>query len=315
MPPPVPPDTLASSQEHGATFQPEQEVALSESARDVTYTTSTGFALSEISSLDRHFAIARPEYEAQLRAVGIQPGWRVLDAACGGGSFLPWLTELVGPGGQITALDLTPENVAIVDQRVANWSLPCPVEVRQGNILALPYPDDAFDAVWFANTAQYLTDNELLSTLVEFRRVVRPGGLVAVKDSIGGVTFHPIPQQFIERMQLAVIESDSAEGQAWDRLFYRTPLLRRWLERAGFAEVWQRFTLIERWAPFEPLEREYALDGMVFMANMAAQHKLSAEDQAMWAELSDPTSAVNPANHPESYFSEGNYLAVGRVPQ
>jgi hypothetical protein len=24
-------------------------------------------------------------------------------------------------------------------------------------VLALPYPDDAFDAVWFADTSQYLT--------------------------------------------------------------------------------------------------------------------------------------------------------------
>ncbi len=73
-------------------------------------------ALSETGWLDTHFEACRPEYEAQLRAVGIQPGWRVLDAASGAGSFLPWLADIVGPGGQLAALDLTPENVTTVEQ-------------------------------------------------------------------------------------------------------------------------------------------------------------------------------------------------------
>ena len=89
-----------------------------------------------------------------MRAVGIEPGWRVLDAACGSGSFLPWLAELVGPRGSLAALDLAPDNVALVERRVAGVVLPCPVEARVGTVLALPYPDAAFDAAWFANTTQ-----------------------------------------------------------------------------------------------------------------------------------------------------------------
>jgi len=81
---------------------------------DAPHTTSTGVANSAADWLDDHFEYARPEYEAQLCAVGIQPGWRVLDAACGAGSFLPWIADLVGPSGNIAALDLTPENVAVV---------------------------------------------------------------------------------------------------------------------------------------------------------------------------------------------------------
>src|SRR4051812_16808530 len=98
--------------------------------RDVSHTTSTGFDSSEVGWLDDHFAMARPEYEAQLRAVGIQPGWRVLDAGSGGGGYLPWLADLVGPTGAIVALDLTPENVAALERRVAALALPCPVTAR-----------------------------------------------------------------------------------------------------------------------------------------------------------------------------------------
>ncbi|CAA9556724.1 MAG: hypothetical protein AVDCRST_MAG18-735 [uncultured Thermomicrobiales bacterium] len=62
------------------------------------------------------------------------------------------------------------------------------MEAQVGRVLALPYPDASFDAVWFANTSQYLTDDELMTALAEFRRVVRPGGLVAVKEHAGALT-------------------------------------------------------------------------------------------------------------------------------
>lgn len=62
--------------------------------------TSTGHALSAAAWLDAHYLAAQPEYEAMLRSAGFQRGWRVLDAGCGGGSYLPLLAEMVGPHGQ-----------------------------------------------------------------------------------------------------------------------------------------------------------------------------------------------------------------------
>lgn len=141
---------------------------------------STGQLMTGVAWLDVHFEACRPEYEAMLRSVGLRPGWRVLDAGSGSGGYLPLIAEAVGPDGAISALDLAPDNVAIVGRRVAEWGLVTPIEARVGSVLALPYADDAFDAVWFAATSQYLTDDELAMALAEFRRVVRPGGLVAI---------------------------------------------------------------------------------------------------------------------------------------
>src|SRR3954466_13419170 len=137
------------------------------------HASSTGQAWTGSGWLALHFEVSRPAYEAQLRAVGLQPGWHVLDAACGSGSFLPWLAELVGPDGRLAALDLAPDNVATTEGRLAGWRLRCPVAARVGTVLALPYPGASFDAVWCANAAQYLTNDELALALAEFRRVVR----------------------------------------------------------------------------------------------------------------------------------------------
>ena len=86
-----------------------------------------------------------------IRSVGIKSGWGVLDAGCGGGSFLPLLAELVGSSGHISAYDLAPENIEMVDSLVENRQFPCAIETRIGNLTSLPYEDNRFDAIWCAN--------------------------------------------------------------------------------------------------------------------------------------------------------------------
>ncbi len=52
---------------------------------------------------DAYFRMCAGQYRQALHEVGILPGWRVLDAGCGGGLFSPWIARLVGrlglPGG------------------------------------------------------------------------------------------------------------------------------------------------------------------------------------------------------------------------
>ncbi len=120
-----------------------------------------------------HFTWMRPEYESMLRWVGIQPGWRVLDAACGPGSFVPLLCELVGSNGRVDAIDLAPENIATVEERRQKEKWQTPVHARVGTILELPYENGVFDAAWCANTTQYLTDEQLRTVFRELDRVVQ----------------------------------------------------------------------------------------------------------------------------------------------
>ena len=90
------------------------------------YATATWHPLSGVSWLDGHFERSRAVYEAMARAVGLQPGWRVLDAGSGAGSFLPLLADLVGPSGSLTALDLDAANLATAEQRLTAAPVPCP---------------------------------------------------------------------------------------------------------------------------------------------------------------------------------------------
>ena len=60
---------------------------------------------------------------------GFEPGWHVLDAGCGAGSFLPLIAEEIGPNGKLTAIDLAPENVETTRKRIAGLEA---VERRRG---------------------------------------------------------------------------------------------------------------------------------------------------------------------------------------
>ncbi len=276
------------------------------------YTSSEGLALSNVRWLDTHFEACRPEYEDMLRAVGIRRGWRVLDAGCGGGTHLPLLAGLVGEKGRVDAVDLAAENVDAVGGHPDLQDTPCPVSVRVGSLMALPYSDDNFDAVWCANTTQYFDDEGLLAALAELRRVARPGGTVAVKDvDVQMARFYPADSLLVVRLS-EVSLLDRTDAQA--RGSVRGRELRRWLERAGLEGVWQRTTLIERWAPLKPAEREFFGSWMAYLARIAEERRVPEEDLAAWRALRDPEAPDHLVNHPEFYACEGQVIAVGRVP-
>jgi len=256
---------------------------------------ATGQTGTGAGYLGAHYAAFRPEYEAMLRAVGIRPGWRVLDAGCGGGDFLPLLAELVGPRGAIVAVHLAEDNVAIARQRVTDRAFPCPVDVRVGSITALDFPDAAFDAVWCANTLMYLTAEETATALTEFRRVTRPGGLVANKEIEAGLhLLAPAPPFLLARL--------------WARR------LRALQRRAGLEATWQRTTLIERWSPLEPSAHAFLGQTLGAFARWEDGPDVSADAQATWQRLRDADAPDYLLDDPDFYYCEAASVAVGRVP-
>lgn len=276
--------------------------------------TSTGQALSEAGWLDAHFEACRPEYEEMLRFVGVPRGARALDAGCGSGGYLPLLSEIVGDAGKVHALDLAPENVGLVEERRASGELPRLEEARVGSLTELPYGDDSFDALWCANTTQYLAGAAFETALAEFRRVVRPGGIVAVKDvDVALARLYPADPFLVSHLCEASLRADPEDAQA--RGSIRGRELRRWLERSGLSEVCQRTFMIERWAPLRPVERRFFGDWFSHLAELAEERGVPEEDLAAWRSLRDPDAPDYLLDRPDFYACEGQVVAVGRVPE
>lgn len=95
-----------------------------------------------------------PYRDGAVAALGLRPGERVLDLACGTGLNFEHLEDAVGPGGQIVGLDYTPAMLAQVRQRVArygwrNVALHLADAARQpfAALEGTPFADVAFDGV------------------------------------------------------------------------------------------------------------------------------------------------------------------------
>ncbi len=271
---------------------------------------STGLVGTEAGFLDAHFEACRPEYEAMIRSVGLQFGGRVLDAACGAGGFLPLISSLVGSSGSVSAFDLAPDTVNVVRQRIVSGEFHSPVDVRVASLLDIPFGDKEFDAVWCANSLEYLNDGELPRALAEFERVLRPGGLLAMKDADGGLfLFSPGDPTLLPRAWAAA----SGISQNF-RGCLRTRSMKRWFEGAGLTDVWQRATLSEMWAPLQPVQRQYIAGQLSQIGALAERAGVPSEDLKFWRSQRDPDSPDALVNHPDLFWCEGAFVTVGLRP-
>lgn len=106
-------------------------------------------------------------------AAALRPGDSALDVATGTGKVAADLLRRVAPGGRVVGVDLSGGMIGIARRRfVGQPGLTFVV----GDALALPLPDESFDAATIAFGMRNLPDYR--AGFAELRRVVRPGGRV-----------------------------------------------------------------------------------------------------------------------------------------
>ncbi|MGF1528534.1 MAG: methyltransferase domain-containing protein [Candidatus Competibacterales bacterium] len=105
-------------------------------------------------------------------AAGIGDGQDVLDVACGTGMLTRVLAKRVGPAGTVSGVDINPGMLAVAE-RISPG-----ITWHEANAEALPYEDESFDAV----LCQFglMLFPAPVAALQEMRRVLRPGGCLAV---------------------------------------------------------------------------------------------------------------------------------------
>ena len=116
---------------------------------------------------------------------------RVLDVACGTGeSTLAWHRRF--PEAHITALDVSPYMLVVAEGKTRSIPL---IDVRCANAETLPFEDGMFDVVTASLLFHELPAAVSPRVLSEMRRVVRPGGYLAVVEpyTVGGPLLKPIP--------------------------------------------------------------------------------------------------------------------------
>ncbi|CAL5866726.1 uncharacterized protein PFLUO_LOCUS936 [Penicillium psychrofluorescens] len=155
----------------------------------------------------------------------LKPNMRILDVGCGPGTISTDLAKYV-PDGEVVGVEYVHDPLEGARQFAADAGV-TNISFQVGDIHALKFPDDSFDVVHAHQVLQHIADP--VQALREMRRVVKPGGIVAARDS---ATFDWYPEN---------------EGiVAWNHLIERTQrarggnphpgnMIHVWAAKAGFA--------------------------------------------------------------------------------
>ena len=121
------------------------------------------------------------EQERFGRDLALAPGTRLLDVACGSGGPALFLAETFGV--HVTGIDISAAGIAAANAAAAERGLSGAAEFTTVDATGpLPFADESFDAVQCIDAINHLRDRPAVP--LEWRRVLRPGGLLLYTDPI-----------------------------------------------------------------------------------------------------------------------------------
>ncbi len=103
----------------------------------------------------------------------LPPGrtYDLLDAGCGTGGTTIFLQRF----GVVTGVDFSPDALSLAQTRGLN-------RLVRGSVSQLPFADQSFDAVTCFDVLYHRGVADVVAGLTEFRRVLRPGGVVLLRE-------------------------------------------------------------------------------------------------------------------------------------
>lgn len=162
---------------------------------------------------------------AHLRA-----GMDLLDVGCGPASITADLAERVAPG-RVVGLDAAAGALEAARATLRERGLSEQVELTCGDIMALPFEDASFDVVHAHQVLQHVA--EPVAALREMHRAVRPGGIVAARDSVySAKAWYPQPPALERwrRVYMATARANGGEPDAGSHLL-------SWFRAAGLGDA------------------------------------------------------------------------------
>ena len=164
---------------------------------------------------------------AAAAAADVAAGDRVLDCCTGTGDLAVELAHRTGPTGRVVALDFAEDMLDRARPKVADL----PVDLVQGDALALPFADDEFAAATAAFGVRNFSD--LDQGLRELARVVRPGGRVVILEITTPKRLRPLILTWFERVvpRLGRLVGKDASAYA-----YLPASVRRFPDPTGLAD-------------------------------------------------------------------------------
>ena len=160
----------------------------------------------------------------------IRPRMRILEVACGTGIVTRQLLDRLPPDGRLVATDLSEPMLAYARQKFTGVD---GIEWRQADGLALPFPDESFDAFVCQFGLMFMPDKT--AALREAQRVLAPGGelLFNTWDKLENNEFTHIAHT----TEMTFFETDPPKFYEIPFGLHDAALLRSLMGDAGFTNV------------------------------------------------------------------------------
>jgi ubiquinone/menaquinone biosynthesis C-methylase UbiE len=145
-----------------------------------------------------------------IAAFGLSRGDTVLEIGSGPGYFSPHALNAIGATGRLICLDLQPEMLALLRDRLSEGGLRA--DLVAGEAGHLPLRGGNIDSVFMINVLGEVPDPR--GALEEVRRAIKPGGTLAVNETVNDPDY----------VRLTVLREVCASAQ-FDALGWRRQLL------------------------------------------------------------------------------------------
>ncbi|MEU8264199.1 methyltransferase domain-containing protein [Micromonospora sp. NPDC048999] len=176
----------------------------------------------------------------------LRPGMSLLDVGCGPGTITVDLATRVA-AGRVTAAEIT-EPALQLARAEASARRQENIDFVVADVHSLDLPDDTFDVVHAHQVLQHVADP--VRALTEMRRVCRPGGIIAARDSdYAAFTWFPHVPALNDWLTLyrQAARNNGGEPDAGRRLL-------SWARKAGFTDV---TATASTWCFAAPTDRQW----------------------------------------------------------
>lgn len=130
------------------------------------------------------------ETHCQFLQPYLRKGMTILDCGCGPGTVTIGLARIVAPA-TVVAIDISEEQLNIAYENTKKAGINN-IEFKQASTLNLPFEDNTFDLVFSHAVLLHLQHPTL--ALIEQKRVVKDGGIVATRDPYNGSQYFIYPR-------------------------------------------------------------------------------------------------------------------------
>ena len=176
-----------------------------------------------------YMAFRTADKNARFALPHLSEGMALLDCGCGPGSITVGLASRVAPG-EVVGIDLGESQIKAASTHAKAHQI-ANARFEVADVCGLPFDDESFDFVFSHTLLCHLV--EVDRAIAEIRRVLRPGGCIAIRDLYASGALHSCQNEKTQKADFLAGETIRQAGGDPDFGAKLGPLL----DRAGFINL------------------------------------------------------------------------------